>query len=482
MVDSEAWGAFPTGPVQVFSTVLVYGKGMSERVEDQRIDIDDRALRSRVFRLAWPVMAEAFLQTFVQIVSMVLVGHLGSAAVTSIGLSTQPLQVFYAIFQGAGVGATAVVARLIGQGDERQAGKASAQAVTLSVIIAAAGAAVLFANARAMVVWMGAAADVVPEATRYLTVLAPGLFCMWVQTVMAGGLRGAGDMRTPLKVSVIINIINLIGNMLLVYGLFGFPALGVYGAGLATTIARVVGALMMLVPYLSNRSVLYVSFPHDFFPDLTFIARILRVGIPGAVERVLFSGGMMFYSRMVAALGTVAYAAHTIGLSVESIAFMPGGGFGTAATTLVGQSLGARRPDVAERSTYMSFWMSCAFVGSVALLFLFIPEYLIGIYSKEPEVIRLGSIYLRIFAFCQFHQAAAAVFSGALRGAGDTKFVMYMTSVADTVVLLGSTYILLTPVGMGIVGAWIGMAIEGIFRGVACLLWFRTGRWKRVLV
>ncbi len=440
------------------------------------------SMRSMVWNLAWPAITEMFLQTFVQIVSMVLVGHLGAAAVTSIGLSMQPLNAVYGVFVGAGVGATAVVARMIGAGNPREAGRASAQAMVASVLLAGIGAVLMFAKARAMVVWMGAEPAVVEEGTRYLLVMIPGLFFMWIQTVLTGALRGAGDMRTPMKINILINLISFVGNILLVFGLWRFPALGVFGAGLATTTARVIGGILLLIPYLSGSSILEVRFPQDLLPDRALIARVARVGIPCACERLIVTGKGIFYARMIAGLGSMPYAAHTIGANAESISYLTANGFATASTTLTGQNLGAGQPGIAERSTWEAVRQGCLFVGTMGIAFIFFPEAFMRIYTKDQDVVRLGAIYLRIMGFCQVHQLVANVLTGALRGAGDTKFVMYVSAFGGWVLRLGVTYLLLYVVHTGVVGAWWGMTADTLFMAVSSFIWFRTGRWKQVTV
>lgn len=304
-------------------------------------------------------MAEMFLQTVTQIVSMILVGHLGAGAVTSIGISTQPLNMLMGVFQGIAVAVTALVARSIGAGRKEDASRAAAQGVTLATIVALAASALMLTKARAVVVWMGAGPDVVRQATQYLLVMTPGLFFLWISAVITGALRGAGDNKTPMKINMTISLLSFAGNIVLVYGLFGFPALGVLGAGLATSIARVAGGLLLLVPYLAGRLTLPCRFPSDFKWDKSLMARVLRVGVPGTAERLMISASGLFYARMVAGLGSVSYAAHTIGINAESISYMPGNAFAIAATTLVGQNLGADRPDLAERSTY-----GCSRTGS----------------------------------------------------------------------------------------------------------------------
>ncbi len=442
---------------------------------------ENREIRAKVMRLAWPVMAESFLQTFAQIISMVLVSHLGASAVTSIGLSMAPLNVFYGLFTGIGVATTAIVARSLGAGEQREATHAAAQAIVVSLLLALAGAIGILLLAESLVVWMGAEPDIIAQGTRYLKVMTPGLFSMWMFTVLTGALRGAGDTKAPMKVNMIISVLNFVLNLVLVYGLLGMPALGVLGAGLATTIARVSGSLLLFGSYLGRHTVLPPRLKEDFRIDKPVVMRILRIGLPSAGERVLMSSSSVFYQKMVAGLGTVSYAAHTIGINAESISYMPGQAFSVAATTLVGQNLGAGKPDIAERSTYEALKMACLLVSIMGLVFLFWPEALMGLYTTDLEVIRLGSIYLRIMAFCQIHQAFGFVFTGGLRGAGDTKFPMWVTAVANWLIRLSLTYYLINVAKTGVSGAWWAMAADGLFKGLASWFWFRSGRWKKAV-
>ncbi len=439
---------------------------------------EGKEIRAKVMRLAWPVMAESFLQTFAQIVSMALVSHLGASAVTSIGLSMAPLNVFYGLFTGLAVAATAIVARFMGAGEERKAAHAAAQSIVASLLFAVLGAVGIMLLARNLVVWMGAEPDVIDEATRYLQVMAPGLFFMWMSTVLTGALRGAGDTQTPMKVNIIISVMNFVLNLVLVYGLLGAPALGVLGAGLGTTIARVGGGLLLFGFYLSGHTVLPPRLKEDFRAKKDVLMKILQLGMPSAGEKVLMSSSSVFYQRMVAGLGTLSYAAHTIGLNAESISYMPGQAFSVAATTLVGQNLGAGDPKRAEDSAYESLKLACLLAALMSLVFLAWPEILMSLYTSDAEVIRLGSIYLRIMAFCQIHQAFNFVLTGGLRGAGDTKFPMLVTGVGNWVIRLSLTYFLINVVKTGVSGAWWAMAVDGLFKGMASFFWFRKGKWK----
>lgn len=440
------------------------------------------SVRARVLGLAWPVMAESILQTLTQIISMMLVGHLGAGAVASIGLSMQPLFMFQSLFMGAGVAATAVVARATGADNRRKVGQASAQAMLTSTLIAAVGVVFILFRARWLVVIMGAEPDVIAQGTQYLLIMVPGLFFMWISTVLTGAMRGAGDTKTPMVINITISLVSFVLNILLVYGLFGFPALGVIGAGLATTIARVIGGIMLLVPYLANRTVLPLKPSTDFRWDGAMQARLARVGVGGIGERLIMSGAGVFYVRMVAVLGTTAYAAHSIGTNAEMITVMPGMAFGVAATTLVGQHLGAGRPDLAERDSWEAVRVAATVTGAIGLFYILAPGAILRLYSSDATIIRYASLYLIMMGFCQVHQSFGYVLAGSLRGAGDTNFVMWSTLVGAWVMRVGLTYLLIMVFHVGLVGAWWAMTADTLTKAILAVWRLRTGAWKRVTV
>jgi putative MATE family efflux protein len=212
------------------------------------------------------------------------------------------------------------------------------------------------------------------------------------------------------------------------------------------------------------------------------IWRVLRVGLPAAAERAFTSGGQLAYARQVASLGTVAYAAHSLSLNAESFSYMPGMGFATAATALVGQNLGAGRPRDAERSAYVALWFALGTMGGMALLFFTIPGLFLRIYTTDARVIALGIPLLRIVAFTQFPEAVGFVIPGALRGAGDTVVVMVFTLVGMWVVRIGLTSLLVFGLGMGLPGAWLAMLADWVVRAALFLCRFRSGQWKSVRV
>ncbi len=446
---------------------------------------DVAAIRRRVVQLSLPVFAEVVLQTLTQVVDMAMVGRLGASAIAAVGLSMQPLFLGQGVFMGLSAGTTALVARFVGAEDRRMARRANHQSFLVSTMLATVMCVAAYAYSRNIVALMGAEPDVVELGGSYLRYLAPGFGVMLATMTIGGALRGAGDTTTPMKINTVVNLVNVVANWALIFGHFGFPALGVDGAAIATTLSRVIGGTMFL--WAIARKDCPVALPRMPFAsyfriDAGLVGRVLRIGVPAILERLVISSGMLVYVRMVAGLGTVVYAAHSIANNAESLSFMPGLSFATAATALVGQGLGARRPDVAEQSAQEALRIGITVMGGMALVFFAVPQCLMRIYTADPEIIRLGSTALRIVAFAQVPMGAAFIYSGALRGAGDTRSVLYVTAFAVWSVRLSVAYLLVHVAGLGLAGAWLAMVADWLVRGGCVWHRFGAGSWKQLEV
>lgn len=445
-------------------------------------------VRRAIFHLAWPVFLENVLHTVTQIVGMIMVGHLGAAAITAVGLSFQPLWLVMGFFMGLGAGTTALVARFTGAGEPAGASRVAHQSLLLGAALAVVFVAGTIPFARPIVAFMGAEPDVVELGAVYLRYLMPGLGLMAVFTVLTAALRGAGDTRTPMWINTGVNFLNVALAWGLIYGHLGLPAMGVAGAGLAATVSRSLGTLVLAVMVLSGRTVIDLGFGgrernRTFFRvDPGVMTRIVRIGVPAALERVVNSLGMLFYARVVATLGTVAFAAHSLALNIESLSYMPGIALSVAATTLVGQNLGAGRPDRAEGSGWECARLALWVMGLMGLVFFLFPAALLRLYTSDAAVITLGVVALRVVACIQLPEALGFVLSGALRGAGDTRSVLHITAFGVWVVRLGASLLLVSVLRMGLLGAWLAMALDWLVRAAYLIARFRRGRWKEVSV
>ena len=439
---------------------------------------EDISAKKLILKLAWPVIAEQSLATITHIVDMMMVGRLGASSVTAIGLTMQPLFFSTALASALGVGTTALVSRFVGSDKVKKAGNVLQQSILMAGVISLLIAAFFYITAPNILSLMGADQEVNILGTGYFRIMMPGYVFMVIGFIITAALRGAGETKIPMKVNIVVNIVNVVGNYLLIFGNFGFPEMGLNGAAVSTTLARAGGGVIFFIIALSSLSSIKMEFDRFFKFDFELLKRILRIGIPTAMEESVRRFAQLLFVRVISSLGTTAFASHQIAINAESISYMPGFGIAVAATTLVGQNLGANNPGGAEEGTYEAWKIGSLIMGFMAVIFLLFPEYLVRLYTDDPDIIKLASINLRIVAFSQIPMGTHFIFAGALRGAGDTKAVFYSTAVSSWIFRLVLGYILVHPLGMGLKGGWIAMVIDWIMRGSYVVYRFKGGRWK----
>jgi putative MATE family efflux protein len=429
-----------------------------------------------VGRLAWPVVAEQMLQSLVGVVDVALVGRLSAAAVAGVGTGTQLLQVAISAMGAVAVGTTVLVALATGARREREAAHVTRQSllagVAMGLLLALAG----WTLAHALIAALGPEPAVVEQGALFLHLSSLGAVPLVVMLVAGGALRGAGDSRSPLYASMAMNVVNLIVAYVLIFGAFGLPAMGVAGSALGGVAGRLVGAALLLL-FLRRRRILGAA-TGRWSVDLGVIRRVLGIGIPTAIEQTMLSLGFLLYGAMVISLGTAVYATQRITFQAINLAYMPGFGFATAATTLTGQSLGAGRPDLVETATRAAlrqalFWMTLA-----GVLFAVLADPVMRAFSSDPEVIALGRIALPVLCLAQPFWAIGQVYAGTLRGAGDARFPMVATSVGMWGVRLPLAYLLGIVLGFGLPGVYFTSMLDSGLR--AFLNWrrFRSGKWR----
>jgi putative MATE family efflux protein len=314
-------------------------------------------LYRNVLAIAAPSVAELILTSLTQLVDTVMVGRLGAYAISAVGLTGQPKFIMLAVFIALNVGSTALIARFKGQGDRKAAELVSAQTIMLAIIVSVLLTIPGVIFARPMVLFMGAQADTVVAATRYFTILMIGFVPTVLPIAISALLRGVGDARTSMRYNVTANFVNVVLNYLLIYGKFGFPALGVEGAAIATVLGNCAACAMAIVAISGRRTkkgepsfARFRLSRESCIPDPAMLRRMIRIGLPSAAEQLALRAGLLFYTITITALGTKVFAAHQIVLSILNMSFVNGQAFGIAATSLAGQALG--RGDRARASEW----------------------------------------------------------------------------------------------------------------------------------
>ncbi|HBA70998.1 MAG TPA: MATE family efflux transporter [Geobacter sp.] len=419
------------------------------------------SIRRDVFRLSMPVLLSSLFQRLVSIVDIFLTGGLGAAAIAAAGLGQLLMFVTMTVFWGLSTGTTVVIAHLWGAGRREDAGRAAC--VSCLACLAMTAVFTLFGAAWGSEIarLMGAAPEVQVLAAEYIRLVF--LWLVWTTglNVLSAVMHGVGDTRTPMEAIILVNILHVLLAWPLIYGKLGMPALGVKGAAIAINTSELVGFSYLLVQALRKR---YITFS---YPDLSLFGRIWRVGWPVALERIAQQSGQLFYSSFIIGYGTSAYAAHQIGLSIESLSFMPGAGMGIAAATLMGQSLGAGKIRRARISHQEALRLAVGVMTLMALLFFFFPQHLIGLFTHDADVIEKGSVFLKLVAFAQVPLAISFVYAGSLRGAGDTFYVFIVTLLAMWGIRVALSWVAAGWLHLSLYAVWGVFLIDWYFRGAA---------------
>jgi multidrug resistance protein, MATE family len=435
-------------------------------------------LRRQVVRLALPAVGEQVLTLMVGIVNTMLVGHLGAAALTAVGLSSTIAGMAHIFASAVGTGTTALVAQAVGAGNRALADRALEQAIMVALVLGLVVAAVLFPLARGALLLMGAEDETVGMGITYLRCIATSLPLAVLMFVGNAALRGSGDTRSPMLVMSGVNLLNLVLSYGLIRGVGPLPELGVAGAGVAAAASTGLGGLVVLVALLSGHAGLRLRRLINR-PDRDVLARLLRIGLPAGGESILMHGAFLAYARSISSLGTVAYAAYLIAQRVESLNSMPAMGFAVASTTLSGQAFGAGDPTRARHSVFTSIRLALWLSAICATLSFTMPRFMLERFTQDAEVIAQGIAPLRVVAFAQPLMAIAFSLSGGLRGAGDTRSVMTITGIGAWLVRVPLAVLSVTALDLGLAGVQASMMLDWLARCIMLGWRFRPLAWQR---
>jgi multidrug resistance protein, MATE family len=383
---------------------------------------DGPAMRRRVLGLAWPVIAQNLLETLLGIVDTAFVARLGASATAGVGSALQVMFFVLSALSALAIGSSVLVAQAFGAGDLQRASRLARQSLIWSVAIAIPFAVGGLLLARPIMSIFGLQPDVVEIGTDYLHVTMGTVVVLVLLLIGGGVLRGAGDSRTPMVVTAIANVANIALAYGLIYGNFGMPALGAVGSAWATFIARSIALVLMLAALWRGYQGVSIKGSFGWLPDLTLARQVFKIGLPAALEQILTSAAFFVLVMVVARLGTATLAAHQISFTALSASFLPGFGFGIAATTLVGQAVGARRVREGSRAARIATTWALIWMGALGLLLIIFAEPVLRFFTQDEAVIAAGVPGLQVVALTQPFWAILMVLSGALRGTGDTRF------------------------------------------------------------
>jgi MATE family multidrug resistance protein len=451
------------------------------------------ALRKQVWRLALPAIGEQLLALFVGLSDTFLTGHLSTQAmrqlgydradaVSAVGVGTTTVWVVLTLFFAVGVGATALVARAVGSKDKALGVKGTAQGIILGLLAGILLAVLALPLVHAITDVLGVQGDVANMVAAFLRVFSLGLPAVGITYAANAAMRGAGDTRRPLIVMIVVNGTNIAASWFLMNGIpsLGIPALGVVGSACGAAAGWTMGAGLALF-FLSRQHPLSPTLTRRaFIPDRSVMGRVLRVGLPSAAELFVLQVGVVVFSRFVVDLGSATYAAFLTINTIESIGNLPGLGFAVAATTLVGQALGAKDPELAKRSAWAALRPCFIFMLSMGICTLVLPQLLLSMFVADSSVVQAGTTALRYSLLTLPALAISFIFNGALRGAGDTKFPVVVRAAGTWGIRMPIALVLIPWLGLS--GARLAMAGDFWMQAALACWRFRSGRWRKAHV
>ncbi|WP_409250730.1 MATE family efflux transporter [Bacillus sp. SCS-153A] len=450
---------------------------MKQKIETEKvINADTTSARLKlIIVLAVPAVIENLFQTVLGFVDTYFVSKIGLSAVSAVGVTNAVLAIYFALFMAIGVAANVRIANFRGAGFEEKARHISQQSIVLSVIFGLLTGVITLLFAEPLLRLMGIEDEVLQQGALYFRIVGiPSIF-MSLMFVLSAILRGAGDTRSPMITSIIINIVNAGLDYVLIFGFMFIPELGITGAALATVISRAVGSVLLF--YFINRTAI-LKFRRDYWKlDKGHLMELTTLGAPAAGERLVMRAGQIVYFGFVVALGTNAFAAHQIAGNVEVFSYMIGYGIATAATILVGQHIGAGNHEEARIYTKLSAYLAFGFMAVLGAVLFFFGDWAGSFFTEDQEVINDIGTALKISGVFQPFLAVLLIMTGAFQGANNTKFPMYLTAVGMWAIRTLLVYVLAITLDWGLAGVWIAIGIDIAVRAVVLVIQFQRGKW-----
>ncbi|SFV68558.1 Na+ driven multidrug efflux pump [hydrothermal vent metagenome] len=431
----------------------------------------------KVLKLSIPAVINSLLDMLQVITDLIMVGRISAFAVASVGLGLQSLMFVFAILTVLQVGTSALLSRFVGAKKIIPASTALSSLLYFAFFISLPITVLWYFIAPSLYIWFNTAQEVIVLGSEYVQVLTWMLPFIFIKLVFVTALNASGDTKTPMYVKIASIFMNILLNYLLIFGHFGFPELGVQGAGIATVIVNIIELSVYFWLY-SKRKMLYIPLWHY---SSSLLKRALKVGIPASIERTLTFGSFMLFTMIIADYGTEVLAGYQIGLRIEGLAFMPGIGFTIAAMTLMGQGLGAKKPLQAREDVVLILKYTVGLMFFLSFFMIFMPEKIVWLFTDESQTIAEASLYLQIVGLSQIPLAFNFVLSGALRGAGDSKRTLKINLISLWFVRILPA-LLLSWYFQEVLFVYIAMITDTFVKAI--LLWhtFNKGEWEKLKV
>ena len=450
-------------------------------IAGKELDFTSGSIRKAVFLLSVPMVLEMMMESIFFLVDAYFVSSLGANAIATVGLTESVVTLVYAIAIGLSMGVTAIVARRIGEKDIPGASQTAVQCIILGVAVAMVISVIGILFPEEILSLMGGEPDLIAEGAGYTQILLGGNVTIMLLFLINAIFRGAGDASVAMKVLIFSNLLNIVLDPILIFGWGPIPAYGVKGAAIATTIGRGSAVLLQLLILFMGWSKIKVGLK-DVVLRAKVMINLIKVSLGGIGQFIIGTSSWVFLMRIMAEFGSEVLAGYTIAIRVLMFTLMPSWGMSNAAATLVGQNLGAGKPKRAESSVWKTGKYNAWFMVVVSLFYLFFAEFILKIFSDDPQVIENGALSLRVIAAGYVFYAYGMVIVQAFNGAGDTKTPTIINFFCFWVFQLPFAYVAALYFELGVLGVLLAITFAEVLIAIISLAWFKKGHWKKVKV
>ncbi len=431
-----------------------------------------------ILHLSWPVMLAMALHTGFNVVDTIFVGKISSLALASISITFPVVFLIIALAAGVGIGITSLVARLLGAKKKKEAENAAEHALILGLVMTAIFTVAGLTLSRPLFQLIGATDEMMPLVMEYVRIIFGGSFFMFMGFIANSILRGTGDMKTPMKVMILATVLNIVLDPLFIFGIWIFPRMGIGGSALATIISRGVGSIIIVSHLLNGRSVLNLNLRYFKF-KWKIISDILHVGIPASLSQSIISLGMFFVTKIAAFFGPMVIAAYGIAGRLYTVALLPSMGIASAVITIVGFNVGAGKYRRAGKTAWIGALLAFIFMETIGIIFFSTSGFWIEIFNSNPEIISVGTSYLKIVPLFFGLAGIITVLSSAFQGAGKGRPSLVITLARLFVFEVPLAYLFAIVLGLGPVGIWWSIIISLVAVCLLSVFWFKSGSWKK---
>lgn len=435
--------------------------------------MDKNKINKKIISMIVPITIENVLQMVAGIVSMGMIGRIDALSVSALGISMRITQIIWALFKGITTGATVFVAQYYGSGDIPSVKNVIKQTLLSGISVVIILQLLIYTQAERLLMIFDPKPELLSLATLYLRTVSFGLPFVAIMLIIGGAMQGMGNARVPMFITMIMNIVNLLVGYTVIFGRFGFSAMGVRGAAVATVVSQMTAAFLGLSIIFSKNGILKFNKSLLTF-DKKQIINVYKVGLPTSMESIFWQMAAILLTRAILTFGETAFAAHQLGLQAESISYMPAAGFGVVATALIGQALGAKDKDLARLYLRQIIKGSLAITSVSTIILIGFPKIMMSLLTNNEEIINLSAVYLILMGIVQLPQNATGVLAGAMRGAGYTKVPMMIAGTGLWGIRVPFALLLTYVFKQSIIAIWTVMCIDLVFRFIFCFFYYKS--------